>query len=85
MIWIKTARQSKLYSYRHSRAKLKHVLWLGDLKATLINCTGKNIHKTLSTAGAINLKTYLMLTSSCFVKKGADQAIQINEKNGVKL
>ena len=30
------------------RAKLKHVLWLRDLKASLINCPEKNIHETSS-------------------------------------
>ena len=33
-------------SCRHFRAKLKHVLWLGDLKASLSNSSEKLIYKT---------------------------------------
>ena len=33
--------QANCKSYRHFRAKLKHVLWLEDLKASLRNCTEK--------------------------------------------
>ena len=32
----------------HLRAKLKHVLWLGDLKASLKNAAAKSFHKTSS-------------------------------------
>ena len=39
---------AKLKSYRHFRAKLKHDLQLGDLKASLINCAEKLIYKTSS-------------------------------------
>ena len=39
---------AKLKSYRHLRAKLKHDLQLGDLKASLINCAEKLIYKTSS-------------------------------------
>ena len=35
-------------SYGHLRAKLKHVLWLGDLKASLRNSIEKFIYKTSS-------------------------------------
>ena len=41
--------QTNLKSYGSSREKLKHLLWLEDLKASLINCPEKNIHKTSST------------------------------------
>ena len=34
----------KLKFCMHPRAKLKHVLWLGDLKASLINCTAITHH-----------------------------------------
>ena len=34
----------------HLRAKLKHVLWLGDLKASLKNAAEKSFHKTSSNA-----------------------------------
>ena len=37
--------QTNLKSYGSSREKLKHLLWLEDLKASLINCPEKNIHK----------------------------------------
>ena len=40
--------QANCKSYRHFRAKLKHVLWLEDLKASLRNCTEKIIHKSSS-------------------------------------
>ena len=32
----------------HPRAKLKHVLWLGDLKASLKNAAEKSFHQTTS-------------------------------------
>ena len=44
-----TARQNYLKSYRHFRGKLKHVLWLRDLKASLSNSLEKSIYKTPST------------------------------------
>ena len=37
-------------SYGHLRAKLKNVLWLGDLKAPLSNSIEKFIYKTSSTS-----------------------------------
>ena len=47
--WVETGLngqngQAKLKSCRHFRVKLKHDLWL----ASLINCTGRNIHLTSS-------------------------------------
>ena len=43
-----TKRPSKVKSYRLSRAKLKHVLWLRDLKASLSNFSEILIHETPS-------------------------------------
>ena len=40
--------QAKSKSYRLFVAKLKHVLWLGHLKASLSNSSEKLIHKTSS-------------------------------------
>ena len=45
--------QANCKSYRHFRAKRKHVLWLEDLKASLRNCTEKIDHKSSS-----NLQNY---------------------------
>ena len=36
--------RAKLKSYGHFRAKLKHALWLGDRKASLINCPENIFH-----------------------------------------
>ena len=52
--WVETGLngrngRAKLKSYRHFRAKLKHVLWLGDPKASLSNSSEKLIYKTPST------------------------------------
>ena len=40
--------RAKLKSYGHFKAKLKHVLWLGDLKASYIIASEKKLYKTSS-------------------------------------
>ena len=44
---------AKLKSNRDFSAKLKHVLWLGDLKASLSNSSEKLIYNTPSTVSAL--------------------------------
>ena len=46
--WEKQLGNTKLKSYMHFKAKLKHVLWLGALKFSLINYKEKFIYKTSS-------------------------------------
>ena len=51
-------------SYGHLRAKLKHVLWLGDLKASLSNSIEKFIYKTSSSVDFCFLQTIFSVKKS---------------------
>ena len=48
----------------HLRAKLKHVLWLGDLKASLKNAAEKSFHKTSSTMHCFWKNAFSVIISS---------------------
>ena len=57
--------RAKLKSYRHFRAKLKHVLWLGDLKASLSNSIENIIYKTSSSKVSTKLNYKYVINFLC--------------------
>jgi hypothetical protein len=72
----------KLKLCMHSRAKLKHVLWLGDLKASLINCIAITRHLLASDCWAWSRLLMLRFSQFRWTRGESKNWEDVNMKSG---